>query len=871
MRICNRLTLVKAPLKVLSASAVCATLVFAGFSAVAAQSDVYLPHVSFRDLTCVMPNAQPTAERGSDSYGDSVSQKPNTARILPMGLHLDDVGQYYSQVAPSLSSTIIISDTAAVSQTYSLELFGDTGYKTRAYNGCNLPANSVHEWKIVGGELMVRVVDSAEYDSSSVADICNEVTQGRDEFGRLESSLHGVYHAVVRGHDSALREVRVRTVTDETYPEIRTYVETEYRAANIVSSRTYVPGVLATRDTSNYWDTELIVQNTTGFQIDINFEFCDARGDCFDNNLTRLGPHERRILLASHLLYEPTRSGLVERRGWYSAVIRAVPSETTGEEARVAVAVNLFRQKVDPDRVRPQAENGSICLYSITPSAPIDHFEYSVGALSPTQIRLYNPSNSTVEVRVGPSASASLHIRESWLAIGPRETQTVPVQIKSNRVVPGTVQGDSLESQALNPGRGADLLIDASSPIAAFAWDDAGPIQTNNQPDGSDWYAPLVAAPVTPFQWDSERNAGEELVPSAAYGLSETVPRVHELRPDWARRLNWYDARYDSLGYDRQFCNETYDSETPVSFHIPLWRKLGPCGVSHANDRTCLNTDQRLRKLRNTLPSSCAGRPLFIANEPDLSSQGFMTYHELGRLIYVLRDWPGQLFTPAFASYDYENPVLPPEGDSLCRRLVAEDACPGADGCDLCVRDGVFDGELDPLDISLKGLEAYFGEEGRWARGQSWKLEDTVEGLLVHFYNGRQDELNDSHWRIPYLHRYRERALEAGWPIVVKEYGFAVWPNEFGEEPGFTASSIAAQVDDIRRFLQRHLGGVGSGPGKLKKMFWYQTGCESQGKFWSLLCLFSGPTIVTEPVGRCWYEDAIGNDLNDGTCGQSLD
>ncbi len=244
-----------------------------------------------------------------------------------------------------------------------------------------------------------------------------------------------------------------------------------------------------------------------------------------------------------------------------------------------------------------------------------------------------------------------------------------------------------------------------------------------------------------------------------------------------------------------------------------------------------------------------------------------MTHHELGRLIYLLRDWPGRLFSPAFASYSYERPVQPSERNSLCAQYVAEAACPGAEGCELCVRDGIFDGTADPFDISLMGLEAYFRKEGRWVQGQSWRLEDVVEGLLIHFYNGYGDTLNDEHWRIPYLQQYRERAAEAGWPIVVKEYGFAVWPNELGEESGFTASSIAHQVDDIRQFLQTYLGGVGEGPGRLKKLFWYQTGCVSQSDFWSLLCLFLDPAVLSDPVGRCWYVDAVGNDQTGKSCG----
>src|SRR5690606_14897470 len=143
-----------------------------------------------------------------------------------------------------------------------------------------------------------------------------------------------------------------------------------------------------------------------------------------------------------------------------------------------------------------------------------------------------------------------------------------------------------------------------------------------------------------------------------------------------------------------RWCHETVGTEEAYSTYIPVWPGLRRCNPASSDDRSCVNTDERLQQIRNTLPSSCAGRPLFLACEPDLGNQAAMTYHELGRMIYVLRDWPGELFSPAFASYSYEQPIYPPEDSAWCRQAVAEGLCPQTPGCERCRQDGVVDGTV---------------------------------------------------------------------------------------------------------------------------------------------------------------------------------
>lgn len=147
----------------------------------------------------------------------------------------------------------------------------------------------------------------------------------------------------------------------------------------------------------------------------------------------------------------------------------------------------------------------------------------------------------------------------------------------------------------------------------------------------------------------------------------------------------------------------------------------------------------------------------------------------------------------------------------------------------------------------------------------------SIDGMLLHLYAYADADFGELHWRVPYLQQYRDRADEAGWPILVTEYGFVIWPDGTGQWPAIDEASVAAQVDDLRRLLQENLGNSEAKHlGNPQKLFWFHTGCTSvpsQGVE-HLLCQFSSPTTLTQPVGECWHDDAVLNDGEDRQCGR---
>src|SRR5690606_22625630 len=163
------------------------------------------------------------------------------------------------------------------------------------------------------------------------------------------------------------------------------------------------------------------------------------------------------------------------------------------------------------------------------------------------------------------------------------------------------------------------VQIQAENAVSVLAWDKDGLLPPQARAAASrTWYAPLVAAPVVPFRWDEGQPPHLAV---AQFGLAETRPQDHQFRPDWARPLNWYDATFAGLGWAERWCHETVGTEEAYSTYLPVWPGLRRCNPASSDDRSCVNTDERLQQIRNTLPSSCAGRPLFLACEPDLGNQ----------------------------------------------------------------------------------------------------------------------------------------------------------------------------------------------------------------------------------------------------------
>jgi len=808
-----------------------------------------------------------------------------TGRLVPLGDQLDDVGQYYSQVAPGLRSSLTLTNPSDIRQTFALTLYTETGGMALATHGCRIDPQSAITAQMKDGKLLF----TSETDTGNLIhtpdSLCTIVeaqtpltdTQAIGFEPNGLPPLHGIYHARVASSAPSVRAPQIRTTPADsalaaspagTYPAI---------GAARTSATLHLPALLATRTPQNWWDSEIAIQNVSDGPVRVQFRLCDQSGACFDNNSAVLAAQERRNFLATHLLYSDEDGFLRERTGWFAATITATSLDASMAAPRIVALTSFFKQAVRPGAAVPRAEEGSLCLQqAVAPTPqrsheiPLDHAD-ARGTVTPPEpapeshvvvhsehgatfdtlfLRLYNHDGATTTVTVHLLDAGRNPLATRKLQLGPRTASNWTME----RLFAGF---DATQGAAA-----ATLRITADRAIAIFAWDDGRILSTQPFAQGEQtWYAPIVAAPIVPFRWDGsdQAMAARADTPGAQFGLADSKGVDHALRPEWARRLNWY-----MWGVSGASCNQTVSEQAAYSTYIPMWRGLtkGGCGGGRG-DRSCVNSPERLQAVRNDLPSNCVGRPLFLANEPDHPDQSFMTYHELGRLIYVMRSWPGELYSPVFASHIYDAPRYIPEHNAWCQQAQAANLCPGPEECHLCNQDGVVDGAWDPHDISFAGLEAYFNASDRWAVGQSWRFEDVVEGMLLHFYPeaGRlQSDLYPN-----YLQRYRDRAAEVGWPIIVNEYG--LWPQ-------IDQCTIAHKLDDVRRMLQHNLGDnqarYNHNPFKL---FWFSTDFKQRSsdpveRLFGVLDLFDGPTTLTVPVGRCWHADAVELSAGDTECTQ---
>jgi hypothetical protein len=818
------------------------------------------PHVNFLPIVISDNQVSPPTLPGL-RHDFALSKQAGS--LVPLGDQLDDVGQYYSQVAPSMVSGLNFASAAPITQTFALTLFADTGMVVRAFQGCSVFPSSTFSLQIAGGQLQFddgvrKLPVEAICEAATTATIpASSLRELREEPGQRELAprLHGIYHAELATSGQHPFTITARTASDPDQPVILYHSASQYEAisSHHALDTVHLPAVLATRDPENWWDTELIVQNVTDQAATVQFHLCDEGGHCFNNNRATLQAHERRIFLASHLLYESVAGFLAERAGWFSATVTASPLANPIGSAKVVVLTQIFKQPAAVKEVEPKAEIGSSCLLQAEATTLSQRLDYVATNSSATALRIYSPgaTSNVVQVHLVDEQGRSLKTLQRTLSAGGSFVWF------AHDLFSGFVPSRSSETVALQ--------VQAEQPIVAFAWQEGHPLRAQ-VPSLAEtvWYLPLLAAPTVEFRWDGGRDNLRTENVSSNYGLAETAPGDYGQRPLWARSLNWY-----TWSADQRFCTETVDDTVPYSTYVPMWWGLGGCGAG--NDRSCVNTPARLARIRNEIPSSCAGRPLFLANEPDLSSpQSFMTYHELGRMIYQFRSWPGELYSPVFASYNYAAPSYVAEPLSWCEEAIKHARCPGEEECAACIQDGIVDGAVDPYDISFKGLEDYFAGEGRWVQGESWQFEDTIEGMLLHFYTVIEPLTGDSYWRAPYLLQYRDRADRAGWPIIVKEYGFVHWPDRDGVFPSLTTCDIADYVDDVRAVLQKYLGNYQSehrfNP---QKLFWFHTSCQTIGLHRANdVCLFQDAASLSTPVGICWYQDAINGGLSGDACNQ---
>ncbi|MEZ4706435.1 MAG: hypothetical protein R3A44_04475 [Caldilineaceae bacterium] len=772
--------------------------------------------------------------------------------IAPLGDQLDDVGQYYSQTAASFDSAIHFTNLMSVTQLFTVTLFSDTGVVVQNLTACHIAPQAEYALSAEGGKVIFQDVSSG-----ASVDICDPSDNSRE--------LHGIYHAEITAQVADALEIQVDNQIDSASSMIYVAANSQYSAIadTGLSNVAHTAAVLATRDTENWWDTEIVVQNVSAAAAELTFDMCDAEGNCFQNNRAILDAYERRSFLASHLLYENKDGFLLERRGWFAVTATARSWQNDAETPKIAAVSHIFRQPVLSGAVHPVSEWGSQCLFAIEHQSGVTsaHYPLEDGVAASALIRIFNRNKSynplTLQL-VDQSGAIITSLRQVLL---PQHTMTwrlADLFAQAN----GALSQSEISVQQLR-AEDISLYILADDAVVASVWNNGQFVEPLLSPaHTARWFVPFVGFPLVDFRWDVGVNSVADQ-PGPRFGLGETFGRAHTARPDWARALNWY-----SWSANREFCDLVVGENAAYSTYIPMWWGLGGCSAD-ISDRSCVNSAERLRKVRNDLSSNCAGRPLFLANEPDLPWQGYMTYHELGRLIYVLRDWPGQLFSPTFASYRYDAPNRIYEEDAWCADNYAH-SCPGDIQCSRCVRDGIDDGRDDPHDISFQGLENFFAERDRWAYGQSWRFADYVEGMNLHFYTDVASIATDTHWRIPFLQQYRDRADKAGWPIIVKEYGFITWRNQFNDPNNISQCEITRYLDNVRRVLQQNLGNYESIHNNNPfKLFWFHSGCIPGAlPEYDKVCLFQAtqPAQLSSPVGACWANDAATQGEEDSIC-----
>jgi hypothetical protein len=226
------------------------------------------------------------------------------------------------------------------------------------------------------------------------------------------------------------------------------------------------------------------------------------------------------------------------------------------------------------------------------------------------------------------------------------------------------------------------------------------------------------------------------------------------------------------------------------------------------------NTSMRMAAIKNQVPSSCAGRPLLLANEPDGGiGQANMTYPELGRQQFVYRTWPGELFTPVFMHTDYNwhaaSWINACTGDKVSNSgswptcsVDYDTAGYHSDGINRpCSNEtgSPWNVYSDPAKeacyhikyVTLHGLADYYSN-GQSFSGLGFSYWDEIDGIAYHSYavaNSPVDSRTSSHV-LDHLHWHRDIAAIEDLKIIVTEYG----------------PSGTSDIDDIRTFLQTNLG-----------------------------------------------------------------
>lgn len=244
----------------------------------------------------------------------------------------------------------------------------------------------------------------------------------------------------------------------------------------------------------------------------------------------------------------------------------------------------------------------------------------------------------------------------------------------------------------------------------------------------------------------------------------------------------------------------------------------------NGNGEEPYNSDKSMRQIVNSVPSACAGRPLLLSNEPNYEGQDWSTIPEISRHTFVLRAWPGELYSWALGGFEYDKADDKPGDNNTC-----------ADGQPAGWRKNC--GVDSPYWVDWPGIEDYYNDTGRFVSGQSWSLP--FDGIAMHFYPWKTevptsttawDPINNPlHGNIAYqLNAWLGRANQDNWPIMVTEYSLnqCVDAGLCGTETT-TRQDVVDRTTVLRFVLEEHLGNYqASNNNNPFKLFWHSYNCN---------------------------------------------
>lgn len=804
-------------------------------------------------------------------------------QLVPLGDQLGDVGQYYSQVDPSQLSNLRIYNPNAESVSVRVRLYPDSGTGRVITTSCTLsPA----------ADIQVRT---------------NVITQ--TGCAPLDSLPHGIYHATVIANGGPV------LVANHFQNEIATgnpLVSAAYQAvpSNKLATTHYFYGLLERGKPGRLWtDTEFVVQNpsTTG-EAQIQFTLCREDGvTCWDNNSATVPVRGHRIFLLSQLAYRDDNGSLIAESGSLSVKL------TVTNGVAVATMSNLFRQAVPETKTMPMAEKGSRALVAFgqqqsAVSGEIAQFYREMGDAADegshlVQVQNVGGSVTTVTVAlqdalgnavtggeviksVGMNGLVSFASREFPVAGGVYSARIAaqdgaPLAVWHWRDAPDGLAGDVWQADSVealttfaahsqsegwrsSQGRSVNFIPAVYRPgqgDSRTAYSQVGPTDFT-------WYLPFVPAPIVPFAWDTDDPAAN--LPGSRYALSGYIPSH---LPDYVRDLNWYNWGWYAPDYFSwtDLTRENHNTTDPsgrYNRYLDMFKGLGgphsfygiPLGIDchEGTPNYCnYNSPTRMQAIRNLAPSNAAGSPLLLANEPEHLDQGTMTYPEMARMLYIFRQWSGDLYSPAFGSHQVD-------GYRRCGENK-DQPCPTAEG----VNSG--------WKTNMLGLIDYVGQPDRFVAGERWEMFDMLDGLALHVYADKSvfpadpaqldgtgcRNITESNrgecdlrqalraWRDLARDEYTRRfgPGDGSYPILVTEYGLN---GDAGKE------EIAERVASVRIVLQEELGGYspvyGNNPFKL---FWFVSRCLSGDEHgtWCRRQVFDNNGVIQAPVGTTWRDE----------------